>query len=155
MVLVPLSSCACAILVLFCRIHGLDVQCASLVQSNFLGAQKGHSLKSPSFPVACDIENCFSTNRMHWNDLKGCMKKCYCFRCHFEVSILTHFGIFCCFRTLYTYTPYFGYNKFDWLMLIFYVQIEHVGYGFESSSGDLPESWYQINSPLKSSIDIH
>ena len=29
------------IVVLFCRIHDLDVQCASLVQSNYPGAQKG------------------------------------------------------------------------------------------------------------------
>ena len=33
------------------------------------------------------------------------MKKCSCFWCHFEVSILTRFGIFCHFRSLYTYTP--------------------------------------------------
>ena len=26
----------------------------------------------------------FSTNRLHWSDMKGCMKKLCCFRCHFE-----------------------------------------------------------------------
>ena len=60
-------------------------------------------------------KNFFSTNRMHKNDLKGCVNKCCCFRCHFEVKILTRFGIFCRFRSLYTYN---GYNKFDWLTLI-------------------------------------
>ena len=81
-------------------------------------AQKGTKSKIPPFPVVCDRKNCFLTNRMHWNDLKVCMKKCSCFRCHFEVSILTRFGIFCHFRSLYTYTPCYGYNEFDWLTFI-------------------------------------
>ena len=34
------------------------------------------------------------------------MKKFSSFPCHFEVSILTRFGIFCCLRLLCTYTPY-------------------------------------------------
>ena len=29
---------------------------------------------------------------------------------------MTHFGIFSCFRYLCTYTPYYGYSKFDWLV---------------------------------------
>ena len=36
-------------------------------------------------------KNFLQTNRMH--DLKGCMKKCCCFRCHFELNILKRFGI--------------------------------------------------------------
>ena len=35
------------IVVLFYRIHGLDVQCASWVQSNCLGPRGGHSVKKP------------------------------------------------------------------------------------------------------------
>ena len=56
------------------------------------GTRRGHGLKSP-FPVVFDRKKCFLTNRMHFHDLKVLMKKCSCFRCHFEVSILTRFGI--------------------------------------------------------------
>ena len=63
-------------------------------------------------------KNVFPTNRMRWSDLKGCMKKCRCFRCHFELNILTPFGIFCRFGSLCTNTPNNGYNKFDWLTLV-------------------------------------
>ena len=61
----------------------------------------------------------FLTNRIHWSDLKGCVKMCSRFLCHVEVNILTRFGIFCLFRYLYTYTPLKRYNKFDWLILSF------------------------------------
>ena len=86
------------------------------------GPRRGHSIKflppPPPSPVVGDRKNYFLTIRMQWNDLKVCMKKCFCFPCHFEVSILTPFGIFCHFRSLYTYTLCYGYNRFDWLTLI-------------------------------------
>ena len=39
------------IIVLFCRLHDLDVQCASLVQSNCSGAQKGVISLTPPSPL--------------------------------------------------------------------------------------------------------
>ena len=43
---------------------------------------------------------------------------------HIKMSVLVPHAflgmpfIFCCLRSLYAYTPYYGYNKFDWLTLI-------------------------------------
>ena len=84
------------IIVLFCRIHGLDVPIPVWFSQDAVGPQKGDIVSNPPhpppFPLFATEKNCFSTNRMHWNDLKGCLKKYSCFRCHFKVSILTHFG---------------------------------------------------------------
>ena len=52
-----LSMCLrCLIIVLFCRVLGLDVQCTSLVKSNCSGGSEGHSLTPPPPPlsVVCD-----------------------------------------------------------------------------------------------------
>ena len=88
------------------------------------------------------------------------MKKCCCFRCHFEVKILTRFGIFCRFRSLYTYN---GYNKFDWLTLILRSNWTcRIWFGILSSRAFcivVSECVYLLpfsnNCPLKHSKNIH
>ena len=87
------------------------------------GPRRGQSLKSkflpPPFPVVCNWKNCFLTNQMamHWNDLKVYIKVWR--------SVLAsvpfrskHFDAFWHFLSFRSYTPCFGYNKFDWLSLV-------------------------------------
>ena len=110
--------------VLFCKIFDLAVHCASLVLSRC--KRKKHSLKSPLLRCWQPKKNCSrqSTNWMHLRDLKCCAKKFSFFRCHFVVSISVRFDIFCRFH----------YSINNWIgKRLFYVQIEYVGYDFESS----------------------
>ena len=53
------------IIVLFCRIHGVDVQCASKSSEIALGLRKGHSLKFLPLSPLIATDFFFSTNRMH------------------------------------------------------------------------------------------
>ena len=84
----------------------------------FMIASTSYPKRLLTYPPPTLAKNFLPTNRMHWSDLKRCMIKCHCFRCHFKVNILTRFGIFCRFGSLYTYNPYNGYNKFYLLTLV-------------------------------------
>ena len=91
----------------------------------------GNSLKFNPLPNRLR-QKIFSTNRMYLWDLKmqsadrgtvlcsgrrmghclkWCVKKFSSFRCHFEVSILTRFCIFCRLRKFSKYSPYY---ELDW-----------------------------------------
>ena len=94
------------IMVLYCRPHSQVVHVPVWSCQNARGPKRGivenssppSPLKRGSGKLVLDKKiNFFLTNRMHWSNLKGCMKKCRCFRCHFEVNILTCFGILCRF----------------------------------------------------------
>ena len=94
------------IMVLLCRIQDMDVHVPVWSSKDDLGPRKEHNSKFPlpHFKYALlslfSTKSLFSTNRLHWSDLKGCMKKCCCFWYHFEVNILTRFGIFCLYKIL-------------------------------------------------------
>ena len=111
------------IIVLYCRPHSQVVHVPVWLSQNARDPKRGNSWKFTPPPSPIQIgsgklvfeKKFLPTNQMHWSDLKGCMKKCRCFRCHLKVYILTRFGIFCRFGLLYTYN---GYNKFDWLTLV-------------------------------------
>ena len=121
-----LSMCLRGLLVvLFCRIHGLDVQCASLVQSNYYGAQKGALSKIPPQPPPPPLSSLFATEKLFLDKLNALK---WSTRMYEEVFLLfsaiwkeTFWRIFAFSVVLghyITYTPYYGYNKFDWLTLI-------------------------------------
>ena len=97
-----------------------------------IGPKRRHYLKVLPLSLCSGKNNLFSTNRMHKRDLKEYVKKFSTFRCHFEVSILTHFGIFC---RLGYYMHILHIMSTTHLIdsRLFYVQIEQEGYDVESS----------------------
>ena len=116
---IPIICLIGLIIVLFCKIHDLVVHqffcilhlCQFGPAKMSWGPRRVHSLKSPPLPHCSQQQKLFSANRMHLRDLKWCVKKISSFWCHFEVSILTRFGIFCRLSYLCTYTPYYW---LDW-----------------------------------------
>ena len=127
------------------------------------GPRRRHSLTFlPTFPLfATEKMFLVKPNALKWS--YSMYKEVLLLLMPFRSKHFDAFDLFCHFRSLYTYTPCYGYNEFDWLTLILHSKLTcRLSFGIVSARpfcimlSDFPYLLlFSNNFPLKRSKGIH